>query len=123
MNFSKSYPIMETNAALVSYCGLYCGSCPSYKKDKCPGCAANDKAAWCKVRSCNIQKGLTSCAECDEFAEVNDCKKFNNFISKMFALVLNSDRHKGILYIKSNGREAFAENMIKLDRVSLKRRN
>jgi hypothetical protein len=41
----------------------------------------------------------------------------------MFALVLNSDRRKGILFIKSNGREAFAENMIKLDRVSLKRRN
>jgi hypothetical protein len=114
---------METNVTLVSYCGLYCGACPSYKKGRCPGCAGNDKAAWCKVRSCNIQKCLTSCADCDEFEEVNDCKKFNNFISKMFALVLNSNRRKGILFIKSNGREAFAENMIKLDRVSLKRRN
>jgi hypothetical protein len=114
---------METNVALVSYCGLYCGSCPSYKKGKCLGCIENEKAAWCKVRRCNIQKGLTSCAECDEFAEVNDCKKFNNFMSKMFALVLNSDRRKGILFIKSNGREAFTENMIKLDCVSLKRRN
>jgi hypothetical protein len=114
---------METNSELVSYCGLYCGACPSYKKAKCPGCAANEKASWCKVRSCNIKKGITSCAECDEYDEVNDCKKFNNFISKMFALVLNSDRRKGILFIKSSGREAFAAKMIKLDRVSLKRRN
>lgn len=114
---------METNAELVSYCGLYCGTCPSYKKAKCPGCVRNEKAAWCKVRSCNIEKGITSCAECDEFTEVNECKKFNNFISKMFGLVLNSDRRKGILFIKSSGREAFATNMIKLDRVSLKRRN
>ena len=114
---------MKANDALVSYCGLYCGACPSYKKGKCPGCAENEKASWCKVRSCNIEKGVTSCAVCDEYTEVNDCKKFNNFISKMFGLVLNSDRQKGILFIKANGREAFAANMIKLDRVSLKRRN
>lgn len=114
---------METNVALVSYCGLYCGACPSYKKEKCPGCLKNEKAAWCKVRSCNMGKRITSCAECGEFAEVNDCKKFNNFISKIFGVVLNSDRRKGIEYIKSNGREAFGANMIILDRVSLRRRN
>jgi hypothetical protein len=114
---------MEKNAALVSYCGLYCGSCPGFKKGKCPGCAENDKASWCKVRRCNIQKGLASCADCHDYEEVDGCKKFNNFISKIFALVLNSDRRKGILFIKANGREAFAENMIKLDRVSLKHRN
>jgi hypothetical protein len=113
---------MEANISLVSYCGLYCGACPSYKKVRCPGCAANDKAAWCKVRSCNIQKGITSCALCDEFNEVADCRKFNNFISKVFAFVLNSDRSKGISYIKSNGLEAFAAHMNKINRVSLKRR-
>jgi len=113
---------METNLQLLSYCGLYCGACPSYKKAKCPGCAANEKAKWCKIRTCNIMKGISSCAECDEFAEVNDCKKFNNFISKAFGFFFNSDRRKGILYIKSQGTEAFASHMIKIDRVSLKKR-
>ena len=113
---------METNLQLISYCGLYCGACSSYKKDKCPGCAGNVKASWCKVRNCNIQKGLGSCAECDEFSDAKDCVKFNNFISKVFGLLFNSDRQKGIEFIKSEGREAFAAHMIKLDRVSLKRR-
>ena len=93
------------------------------KRPNAPGCLANEKAVWCKVRSCNMGKFITSCAECDEFAEVNDCKKFNNFISKIFGVVFNSDRRKGIEYIKSNGREAFAANKIILDRVSLRHRN
>ncbi len=113
---------MEPDLQLISYCGLYCGACSSYKKGKCPGCVANEKASWCKVRTCNMKKGINSCAECDEFDEVNDCKKFNNFISKAFGFFLNSDRRKGILYIRSQGREVFASHMIKTDRVSLKRR-
>jgi hypothetical protein len=114
---------MELNLDLVTYCGLYCGTCPSFKKGKCQGCHDNQKASWCKIRSCNIQKGITSCAECDEFSEVNDCKKFNNFVSRAIGFFLNSDRRKGILYIKSQGREAFAEHMIRINRVSMKRGN
>jgi hypothetical protein len=113
---------MEPNPDLLSYCGLYCGTCPSYKKGKCSGCVANDKLSWCKVRTCNIQKGISSCAECDEFPEVNDCKKFNNFISKAFMFFLNSDRRKGILYIKTQGRDAFVNHMVAINRVSMKRK-
>lgn len=113
---------MEPDLNLVAYCGLYCGTCPSYKKGKCLGCHTNEKASWCKIRSCNIQKGISSCAECDEYTKVNDCKKFNNFFSRAIGLVLNSDRRKGILYIKSQGRQAFAEQMIQINRVSMKRR-
>lgn len=121
MTFNDFY-MMEPNLNLISYCGLYCGNCPSNKKGKCSGCASNERLSWCKVRTCNIQKGITSCAECDEFTEVNDCRKFNNFISKAFMFFLNSDRRKGIFYIKSQGREAFAKHMIKIDRVSMKRK-
>ena len=111
----------EPNIALISYCGLYRGECPSFKKGKCPGCAKNDKATWCKVRSCNISRGINSCADCDEYDDIMNCKKYNNFISKLFALVLNSDRHKGILYIKEFGYPLFAHQMTDLKRVSLKR--
>ena len=111
----------KSNFALISYCGLYCGECSSFKKGKCPGCAKNEKANWCKVRSCNINRGINSCADCDEFEDVMNCKKFNNFISKIFALVFNSDRHKGILYIKEFGYPSFARQMSDLKRVSMKR--
>lgn len=107
---------METNIALISYCSVYQG----YEKGRCPGFAGNEKARWCKVRSCNIERDLTSCSDCDQFSDVSDCKKFNNFISKVFALLWNSDRRKGILYIKSNRSDAFAEKMISLNRVSIK---
>lgn len=113
---------MSSNLSLISFCGLYCGECPSYKKQKCPGCAQNVKASWCKVRSCCLAKGLGSCAGCDEFPDVKECKKHNNFISKMFGLFLNSDRAKGIEFIKSNGYEEFAIHMTQLKRGSMKRR-
>ena len=72
---------------LISYCGLYCKNCKSYIKGKCTGCAGNNKATWCKVRSCNIEHGYKSCADCTKFANPMDCKKFNNFVSKIFGLV------------------------------------
>ena len=39
--------VADTN--LIGYCGLYCGACKRYLKDKCPGCHKNEKAAWCKT--------------------------------------------------------------------------
>lgn len=29
---------------LVAYCGLYCGACGAYLKERCPGCHSNAKA-------------------------------------------------------------------------------
>ncbi len=113
---------MSPNVSLISFCGLYCGECPSYKKQKCPGCAQNVKASWCKVRNCCLEKGLESCAGCDEFSDVKECKKHNNLISKMFGLFLNSDRRKGIEFIKDNGYQEFASYMVSLGRVSMRRR-
>jgi hypothetical protein len=96
---------------LVAYCGLYCGSCKSYLKEKCPGCHENSKAAWCKVRSCNVEHGYKSCADCTEFSNPKECKKFNNFISKIFGLVLGSDRAACIEKIKVSGYDDFAQFM------------
>ena len=59
----------------ISYCGLYCGACPSYHKS-CLGCRSdsNDKkqkrkSKWsCKIRKCCIElKNLQYCGECDGF--------------------------------------------------------
>lgn len=43
---------IESDKELIAACGLYCGACRKYLAEKCPGCRLNEKAAWCKIRSC-----------------------------------------------------------------------
>ncbi len=110
-----------SNSELVSYCGLYCGSCGKYQKGKCPGCAENEKASWCKIRKCCIEKGISSCANCNEFTDVKDCKMFDNFVAKMFEFVFKSDRKAGINRIKEQGYDEFAKFMAENKLVSMKK--
>ncbi len=109
------------NTDFIAFCGLYCGACKSYLKEKCPGCHENSKASWCKVRSCNIEHGYKSCADCTEFADPRECRKFNNFISKIFGLVFNSDRPACIAKIKEMGYDEFAYFMTDQRIQSIKR--
>lgn len=106
---------------LVAICGLYCGACPRYRKGKCPGCREYVKATWCKLRTCGLERGYESCAECVDYREVNDCPKFNNFISRLFALVFRSNRRACIEQIRNQGIEGHAKIMAELKRHSLKR--
>jgi hypothetical protein len=99
----------QSNGQIISYCGLYCSNCRSYKKGKCPGCQGNAKATWCKIRSCCMEKGYKSCAECAEFSNPMDCKKFNNFVSRIFALVFRSDRAASIEMIKKQGYDNYTK--------------
>ncbi len=110
------------DSALVSYCGLYCGACKKYRVGKCPGCHENNKATWCKVRSCCMENGFASCADCKEYTDIMDCKWFNNFMSKIFGFVFNSDRNACIQRISEVGMEAFAQEMSQKEMVSLKRK-
>ena len=109
------------SADLVAYCGLYCGACKAYLNDRCPGCHDNAKATWCKIRSCCMQQNITSCADCKEFAEPNDCKKFNNLISKIFGLIFRSDRSACIKQIRQRGVQGHAENMTRNKQHSIKK--
>ncbi len=99
------------SADLVAYCGLYCGACRSYLGERCEGCHENRKATWCGVRSCCIERGLSSCAACTQFSEPRDCKKFDNFIAKLFALILRSDRPACIAQVRRLGLEGHARAM------------
>ncbi len=71
---------IKENAGLVAFCGLYCGACKAFLKGKCTGCSENEKAAWCKIRICCKNKKLITCADCNEYADPKDCKKFNNIM-------------------------------------------
>ena len=105
---------------LVAYCGLYCGACGSYLKGSCAGCKENIKAAWCKTRACCIENNYSSCADCQKM-DFRDCRKFSNFISKLFGLILRSDRPACISRIKEIGYEQYAVEMACSRRQSVKR--
>lgn len=111
---------MEYNTELIAYCGLYCGECRQYKKGKCPGCRKNEKASWCKIRSCCADNNFRSCIECQKEGPEN-CNYFNNFIAKLIAFFFRSDRAKGIRYIKEFGYEKFAEEMSKNHKMCFKK--
>jgi len=109
------------DSRLVAYCGLYCGACGRYLKGKCKGCHENVKAGWCKIRSCCIDNQYVSCAECKEYADPNDCSKFNNFMSKIFGFIFRSNRAACVAQIKDVGIEGNAAKMTELKRQSIKR--
>lgn len=94
----------------IAACGLYCGACRAYAKGKCPGCGQNIKATWCTVRSCCHEHGWTTCAECT-LIRLDECRKFNNFISKCFKFIFRSDRQGCIERIREVGVDAFVAEM------------
>jgi hypothetical protein len=53
--------------------------------------------------------------------EFRECKKFNNFISKLFGVILRSDRPACISRIKEIGYEQYAAEMATSRRQSIKR--
>ena len=112
---------ITSNPNLVAYCGLYCGACKAYLKERCPGCHEKEKAGWCKIRSCCISHQYASCADCAEMAEPNDCRKFNNLISKVFGLIFRSDRAACIHQISELGIQGHADNMAKGKRQSIRK--
>ncbi|MCB2210467.1 DUF3795 domain-containing protein [bacterium] len=64
---------MENQADQLSYCGIFCGACPSFGKS-CLGCRSDshDQARvskWkCKIRACATEEqGMFSCLVCDQF--------------------------------------------------------
>ena len=103
----------------IAACGLYCGACKKNRMGKCPGCHENEKASWCKIRKCCIEKGFHTCAECE--MDVKDCRLHNNLIGKFFAFVFRSDRPACIRYIRENGEQAFAEEMTKRGEQTIKK--
>jgi len=106
----------------IAFCGLNCGACFKFKKGKCPGCAKNEKATWCKNRTCCLNKGIKSCADCTDFPVAGDCKKFNTVIGRVIGFFFNSDRQACLKRIKEVGYEQFSAEMQEKNWVSLPRR-
>ena len=95
----------QSEKALVASCGGYCGGCPFYylayvsndeklkkvrelskrfsmdiKPDDigCLGCHGSIRSCWCascSIQQCTEEKGILTCAFCDEFS----CEKLEKF--------------------------------------------
>lgn len=102
-------PVKDTN--LIAYCGLYCGSCRSYLKERCPGCRESKKLGWCKIRTCCMEQSYKSCADCTTYIKLPECKKLNNLIAKFFALVFKSNRFGSLELIRAKGYDEYAREM------------
>lgn len=108
--------VKELDISKISYCGFYCGACPKYKKDQCFSCKGDDpKCAVgyksCKVRPCCIEKGIESCADCDEYDSVKDCKKYNPLMIRFGQFITGTNRRLGIEMIKEKGEQEFLKFM------------
>ncbi len=114
---------IDTN--LISYCGFYCGACPTLKKGKClgckgdpPKCAVGYKA--CKVRPCCIENNYSTCADCIKHNSVKDCKRYNPMLIKFGQLITRTNRRKGIEMIKIKGKFEFVKYMMDKNWVTMK---
>jgi hypothetical protein len=113
---------VQVNPKLIAACGLYCAACGKYIAGKCPGCAENVKATWCKIRTCCSESNIQSCAGCKTMTTTQECKKMNNFISKIFAMLFKSDRNACIARIKEVGYDKYAQEMSEQKLQSIKRK-
>jgi hypothetical protein len=66
--------------------------------------------ARCSIRRCCREKGIVTCAECEAFPAPRDyreCRKVNNLLSKLFALLFKSDRPAALALLRDQGRDAY----------------
>ena len=62
---------------IVPACGVFCGGCPSYVRNKkpCPGASEAGRCDQCKFHLCCTERGTSHCVECEIFP----CKQFKRF--------------------------------------------
>jgi Protein of unknown function (DUF3795) len=100
--------------SLIAPCGMNCGICYAYlrEKDKCPGCRLFNfkepvSIARCKIRNCEIiQKSKVKyCFECNNFP----CKNLKQ-LDKRYRTKYNMSEIENLEYIKKNGIRKFISN-------------
>ena len=100
----------ESKGVVLACCGLVCSECGAITKGKCQGChSEKPMSLHCKVKPCVKERNWATCAECGDFTNLKDCKKLNNFISKIFAFIFRSDRIGNLNCIREVGLEKFQE--------------
>ncbi len=97
---------------MIASCGLVCSQCGRFLKGRCLGCAGPAPAfASCPTRRCVRERGLQTCAGCAEHAQLRECRKLNNLISRIFGFVFGTDRMGNLERIRRDGMERFVQNL------------
>ena len=113
------------NEQLISYCGLYCKACLSFKSGKCEGCrddSAKSAVLYkkCQVKPCCVENDFFTCADCTNHTSTNDCKKYNPMLIKIASWIERSSRSRAIEMIKEKGRAEFVKFMEEKNWVTIK---
>lgn len=108
---------------LIAYCGLYCGACKSYLKEKCPGCREKGKYKKCKMRPCCIENNYLSCADCKEFEDAMKCDKFTNKLWNIMEFIFRTKRSVCLDLIIEKGYDDYALYMAKKKSMVIKKKH
>jgi hypothetical protein len=102
------------NKSLIAPCGLNCGICMRYlrEKNKCPGCRGDDTQKLvgcirCKIKNCEFFKNenATYCFECPDFP----CDKMEH-IDNRYRNRYNTSLIENLEDIKNLGIKEFLKN-------------
>lgn len=83
-NYWMAKSLIKTNPyyGRIPACGVFCGGCPTYTRDKKPCLGAELNKARCEkcktFHLCCMEKGITHCYQCEVFP----CVKFKNFAKR-----------------------------------------
>ena len=91
----------------IPSCGIFCGGCPIYTREKnpCRGAEINvARCEKCNYQLCCINKGIEHCYECDAFP----CGKLKSFSKRWKKYGQNIIENQNIL--KESGKEHFLNN-------------
>ena len=100
----------DSKEFVLAYCGLVCSQCGAYVKGRCGGCHSDKPMNMgCKVKPCVQERNYSSCADCADFENLKECKKLNNFISKIFEFIFRNDKIGNLNCIREIGAEKFQQ--------------
>ena len=102
----------SSELVVLAHCGLLCSRCGMYVRGRCQGChGERPMNRHCGVKKCCIQREYATCAECGDFSELRECRKLNNFISKVFGFIFRTNRIANLYRIREIGLEAFRDEV------------
>ena len=110
---------------LISYCGFYCGACPTYISGKCEGCRGDSpKCAVgvkkCQVKQCCVENEFFTCADCTKYESTRECKKYNPLSIKFGEWASSTSSRKGIEMIREKRQAEFLTYMTDKSWVTIK---
>lgn len=65
----------------------------------------------CKVKKCCIDRQFSTCAECNEFANLRECRNLHNLISRIFGFIFRTNRIGNLNRIRELGIDQFTKEV------------